>query len=394
MQWSIHLGAHKPEVLQQTEKRIWKAILDIVNQPGNYLAILKDLASTFPPTYIEELRNQSENATGWFSIQSEVHSNDGSNTVQKYQEHNSDDQASSSQQSESSRSQVTLISMPLEDPIIHAAQALSASPLESQTNDEADSNGEANDNEETNRDVGMIDRDDQVNGDGEIVENRTDNDEEMWENEVRGAGGKGQVDGDGGNEENMADNDIEMGEDGVGSAGEKGQVDGDGGNGENRADNDKEMGEDGVRDNGADPDARMDAKEDEALPQSSRPRRKKSSQLINPSRTSSNALVKVGRQQIKSKTSSTSPVKAQKKKCPPPAEQATSSSSQVRYFPSPSGLIDSEMKVNDAKIMRMLIVRNCSTLFIFNLFSMTSRKGEKKLHSKTAMQRRFIWVNP
>jgi hypothetical protein len=68
MQLSISLGARKPEVLQQTEKRIWKAILDIVNQPGDYLAIMKDLASQFPSSYIEELEKKSDSATGWFNI--------------------------------------------------------------------------------------------------------------------------------------------------------------------------------------------------------------------------------------------------------------------------------------------------------------------------------------
>lgn len=400
IQWSIYLGAHKPDVLQQTEKRIWKAILDIVNQPSDYVAILKVLASTFPPTYIEELRNQSENVTGWFNIQSEVHSSAGSNAVQNSQECNTDDQASSSQQSESSRSQVTPISPPLDSAITHASQSktfsLSASPLESQTNDAPDINEEANDNEEANRDVEMIDRDDRVDGDGGNGKNRVDNDKEMGEDGVSSAGEKGQVDGDGGNGGGRADNDEEMGEDGVrgvGGVGEKGQVDGDEGNGVNRAGNEEGVNKDGARDNEADPDARMDVDEVEALPRPSQPSRTKSSQLTNPSKTSSNNLVKVGRQQTKSMTSPTSPVKVQKKKRPPPAEQATSSS-QVRNFPSPSGPIDSETRVNAAKIMRVLIVSKYSMLFIFNLFSMSSRKGEKRLRSKTVMQRRFIWVNP
>lgn len=395
----MYLGAHKPDVLQQTEKRIWKAILDIVNQPSDYVAILKVLASTFPPTYIEELQNQSENVTGWFNIQSEVHSSAGSNAVQNSQERNTDDQASSSQQSESSRSQVTPISPPLDNAITHPSQSktfsLSASPLESQTNDAPDINEEANDNEEANRDVEMTDRDDRVDGDGGNRKSRVDNDEEMGEDGVSSAGGKGQVDGDGGNGGGRADNDEEMGEDGVRGVGEKGQVDVDEGNGENRAGNEEEVNKDGARDNDADPDARMDVDEVEveALPRPIRPNRTKSSQLTNPSKTSPNTLVKVGRQQTKSTTPPTPPVKVQKKKRPPPAEQATSSL-QVRNFPSPSGPIDSETRVNAAKIMRVLIVSKYSTLFIFNLFSMSSRKGEKRLRSKTVMQRRFIWVNP
>jgi hypothetical protein len=68
MRWSIRLGSSKPAVLQQTEKTIWKAILDIVNQPGDYLTILNDLASAFPSTYIQELERQSEAVTGWFDI--------------------------------------------------------------------------------------------------------------------------------------------------------------------------------------------------------------------------------------------------------------------------------------------------------------------------------------
>ena len=69
MQWSIRLGAQKPEDLQKTEKRIWKAILDIVNQPSNYLSILKDLASAFPSTYIQELERQSESVIDWFNTE-------------------------------------------------------------------------------------------------------------------------------------------------------------------------------------------------------------------------------------------------------------------------------------------------------------------------------------
>ena len=68
MQWSIRLGASKPAVLQQAEKSIWKAMLDIVNRPGDYLTILNDLASAFPSTYIQELERQSETVTGWFNI--------------------------------------------------------------------------------------------------------------------------------------------------------------------------------------------------------------------------------------------------------------------------------------------------------------------------------------
>ena len=55
MQWSIRLGALKPAVFRQTEKTIWKAVLDIVNRPGDYMAILKGLASAFPSAYIREL---------------------------------------------------------------------------------------------------------------------------------------------------------------------------------------------------------------------------------------------------------------------------------------------------------------------------------------------------
>ena len=68
MQWSIRLGALKPAVLRQTEKTIWKAVLDIVNRPGDYMAILKRLASAFPSAYIRELEGRLETVPGWFNI--------------------------------------------------------------------------------------------------------------------------------------------------------------------------------------------------------------------------------------------------------------------------------------------------------------------------------------
>jgi hypothetical protein len=37
MQWSNHLRSRKPDVLQLIERKLWKAILSIVNQPGDYL---------------------------------------------------------------------------------------------------------------------------------------------------------------------------------------------------------------------------------------------------------------------------------------------------------------------------------------------------------------------
>lgn len=68
MQWSIRLGALKPAVFRQTEKTIWKAVLDIVNRPGDYMAILKRLASAFPSAYIRELEGRLETVPGWFNI--------------------------------------------------------------------------------------------------------------------------------------------------------------------------------------------------------------------------------------------------------------------------------------------------------------------------------------
>ena len=71
MQWSIRLKTHKPKVLQKTEKRIWKVILDIVNQPSNFLTILNDLTSAFPSSYTQELLNQSDTMAAWFNVDSQ-----------------------------------------------------------------------------------------------------------------------------------------------------------------------------------------------------------------------------------------------------------------------------------------------------------------------------------
>ena len=68
MQWSISLGANKPEVLQKAERTIWKAILNIVNQPGDYLSIMKDLSLEFNSSYLLELENDPETMAGWFII--------------------------------------------------------------------------------------------------------------------------------------------------------------------------------------------------------------------------------------------------------------------------------------------------------------------------------------
>ena len=94
MQWSNHLRSRKPDVLQLIEKRLWKAILNIVNEPGNYLAILKTFASEFPSTYVEELRTEFDAMSDFFTIIP-------SNAIQSSQEWNADNQASSSLQSAS-----------------------------------------------------------------------------------------------------------------------------------------------------------------------------------------------------------------------------------------------------------------------------------------------------
>lgn len=65
MQLSIRLGACKPELLRQTEKMLWKAILDIVNRPGEYLAIMEGLASAFPTSRIQELESHPESMPEW-----------------------------------------------------------------------------------------------------------------------------------------------------------------------------------------------------------------------------------------------------------------------------------------------------------------------------------------
>ena len=273
MQWSIRLGAHKPEVLQQIEKRIWKAILNIVNQPGDYLAILNDLAFAFPSVYIQELRTQSETASGWFNIdlqQSETCAIAGSNTVQNFQECNTKDQASSAQQSGIASSPVSFIPKPLENPIIRVAQARTSSPSafasESQTNEVSNSNEETGGVLDRQKDQAKDLRDNQViekskvNGDGE---NKDGDDEEMDNDGVEDAGrkgGKGQVNGGG---KDKAGNDEEMVNDMVQDAGGGGDdkagddeemvddrvLDADGG-GEDKAGNDEEMVDDSVQDAG------------------------------------------------------------------------------------------------------------------------------------------------
>jgi hypothetical protein len=76
MQWSISLGANKPEVLQKTERTIWKAILNIVNQPGDYLSIMNDLSLEFNLSYVLELEKHPETMAGWFNIRkSDQHEN-------------------------------------------------------------------------------------------------------------------------------------------------------------------------------------------------------------------------------------------------------------------------------------------------------------------------------
>ena len=85
MQWSTRLGVCKPDALQQTEKRIWRAILDIVMKPAEHLTIVKDLASDFSMTYIQELQENSEAMPCWFNInlrQSEDHTSSGSNITE------------------------------------------------------------------------------------------------------------------------------------------------------------------------------------------------------------------------------------------------------------------------------------------------------------------------
>ena len=251
MQWSIRLGAHKPEVLQQIEKRIWKAILNIVNQPGDYLAILKELAFAFPSAYIQELQTQSETASDWFSIDLQQSQ---ANTVQNSQECNTKDQASSAQQSGTAHSPVFSIPKPLEDPIIRVAQARTSSssalPFESRTNEVTNSNEDAGGVLDWQKDQAKDLKDNQgiekskVNGDGE---DKVGDDEENDDDRVEDAGGKGQIDGGG---KDKAGDDEEMHDDRVEDAGRKdgkGQVDG---GREDKVGDDEEMDDDRVEDAG------------------------------------------------------------------------------------------------------------------------------------------------
>jgi hypothetical protein len=123
MQWSNHLRSRKPDVLQVIEKKLWKGILNIVNQPGDYLAILKTLASEFPPTYIDELRRESESMNDCYTFDIP------SNGTLSSQDWNADKQASSSLQSASLPSTCSLPS--LLSPISHPE--ISAVSLPSQT---------------------------------------------------------------------------------------------------------------------------------------------------------------------------------------------------------------------------------------------------------------------
>ena len=56
------------QILQQTVKMIWKAVLDIINRPGEYLTIMKGLASAFSLVRIQELDTYPEIMSGWFNI--------------------------------------------------------------------------------------------------------------------------------------------------------------------------------------------------------------------------------------------------------------------------------------------------------------------------------------
>jgi hypothetical protein len=212
MQWSIQLGALKPEILQEIEKRIWKAILNIVNQPCDYLAILKDLASTFPSTAIDELEKLPQTVTAWFNIDLQ-HTSDRSNTFLNSQtQHN----ASSSQQAESS---CPPYPTPLCDPVIDVTQTQTSSlaaPSLAQMNRVTYSINSQENNEE---ELGNGDevRDAGVNGDGERGENA--------DNVMGGAEGrKDQGNGADGNSDRMDIDDNNAGEEN--HAGEKKTGDG------------------------------------------------------------------------------------------------------------------------------------------------------------------------
>lgn len=93
MQWSNRFRSHKPDVLQLTEKKLWRAILNIVNHPADYLMILKNLASEFPSKYVEELRREEKTMNDWFEIKN---FDIPSNAIQNSQAWNADNQTSSS----------------------------------------------------------------------------------------------------------------------------------------------------------------------------------------------------------------------------------------------------------------------------------------------------------
>jgi hypothetical protein len=136
MQWSILLGARKPESLQKIEKMIWKAILGIVNQPGNYLEILNNLASTFSSTAIQELESQPETVTSWFDLdlgRSEGSASAGSNALPN----------------------------PMIDVTQRETSSITAPSLESQ-NGVTDSNEEVNIDKDHNTDTSTLDQQENV----------------------------------------------------------------------------------------------------------------------------------------------------------------------------------------------------------------------------------------
>jgi hypothetical protein len=495
MQWSIHLGADKPEVLQQTEKRIWKAILEIVNRPGDYLAILKDLASAFSLTYTQELQKQAETMTGWFNIdlrQSEVPASARSNTVRNSLEGNTEGQASSSGQSESSRSPISPSPRLLEDPNIYVTQpetsAFSPPSLASQSNEasvrnEADSNEEANRDEHGNTDTQPetsallppsvasqsneasvrneadsneeANRDENANTDAQpetsalsppslasqsneaaarneeaarnevAARNKADSNEEMSRDEHANtdAGmqdqhmgevesvGEDRVVGDGvanGNEHTNTDAGVqdqhmgeveEMGEDQVVGDGEAnkddhantdavmqdqhmGEVEAMGEHqddldgAENEADTVQEMGDDSDRDAEMIVDEDSQENDDEDRDGHRRSNRQRNSQVIE--RYEGN----------------TGPVKKRRNKNPSSADKATSSQNARKVPPT---LLDSQTGKRVSALGESLkILHVCNIpciLYLFIFFCMTSRRSQKQPHSRTATQKRFIWVN-